>query len=1061
MIFVLLAAAIVVGALQEWIEFGLILGVIVINVFIGLLQEGKAEKAAEAIKAMLSANASVIRDGQRSTVDASLLVPGDIVIIKSGDRLPADLRMLECSNLQVLEAMLTGESVPISKNPTMVAAEAAGLGDRKNMCFSATTVSSGQGMGVVVATGDNAEIGKINKLVSQVESAKTNLVIQMEILGRWLAILVLIFAFTSWCLAYFKAGEPFAEAFESAVSIAVAMIPEGLPSLITIVLALGTQQMANNKAIIKALPAVEVGKSSSAVNQRIPLILPFSLPLQTLGSLTVICSDKTGTLTKNEMTVVHLQTAGGHLYDVAGVGYSPQLGGFSYLGEDLRNDQLGPVQAALEGALLCNDSSLSYDGKSTFTPNGAPTEVALITAGVKATLNVDTLKKLKPRIGSVPFESEHKFMATIHEESDSAIDMNGIVSMRGTKGQSKRIIFVKGAPDRLFPMCSSQAYIAPPATNETIKNGSAKPQTLRRQASHTPNSPRAPHTAGAVPPGILEESQPFDLSYWEQSQEDLGVQGLRVLALCKAELPEGENLEDLTPANLRKRAPFLTMVALFAILDPPRPEAIAAVKVAHTAGISVKMITGDHALTGLAIGKMLGIGGDNKVITGPEIDAMSDDQLAMVVNTCNIYARASPENKLRIVKALQNGPGPVGLLDGDDEEDDGPPPSSPTGTMSERGALSQRQRSLKITVPTTTVELSPDFNKSSVYEGARADGDRVIVNKEAAAVPNSYHIVAMTGDGVNDAPALKAADIGVAMGITGTDVSKEAAKMVLADDNFASIVMAVEEGRRVWDNLRKILIFNLPVNIAQGTSIFWSYVIGFHYAPLTAIQVLYVNMVTAITMGMALAAEPSEEGIMSRPPRRPGKRLLGKLVLWRCFFASSIIVVLVLGCYGWAAADGLSLRQQRAEAFNTLVFCEIGYAITTRFIKHSTLHPRVFRGNVWIWVSCLVTAVLQCVITYVPGIAEFFQLDRDMQGHQWARVIASMLITYFIVEGEKALVDPFLMPYIVIPSLKWFEGLNIIPNYLRNPFPDRYMSRLVSPYFTCCGCKKEEIETTA
>ena len=468
--------------------------------------------------------------------------------------------------------------------------------------------------------------------------------------------------------------------------------------------------------------------------------------LQTLGSLTVICSDKTGTLTKNEMTVVHVQTAGGHLYDVGGVGYSPQLGGFSYLGDELKNDQLGPVQVALEGALLCNDSSLSYDGKSTFTPIGAPTEVALITAGVKATLNVDTLKKIKPRISSVPFESEHKFMATIHEEADSVVDMNGAVSMRGSKEAKKRIIYVKGAPDRLFPMCSTQLYVPPPATNEAIKKGT---QSLRRQVSHTPNTPRAPHTAGAVPPGIHQESQPFDLAYWEQSQEDLGVQGLRVLALCRAELPEDENLDDLTPANLRKRAPFLTIVALFAILDPPRPEAIAAVKIAHTAGISVKMITGDHALTGLAIGKMLGIGGDNKVITGPEIDAMSDDQLAMVVNTCNIYARASPENKLRIVKALQNGPGPIGKLDGDDDEDDGPPPSTPNANMSNKGAMSQRQRSLKIILPTTTVELAPEFNKTSVYEEAKADGDRVIVNKEAAVVPNSYHIVAMTGDGVN------------------------------------------------------------------------------------------------------------------------------------------------------------------------------------------------------------------------------------------------------------------------------------------------------------------------
>ncbi|KIY95681.1 ATPase, P-type (transporting), HAD superfamily, subfamily IC [Monoraphidium neglectum] len=460
LIFILLAAAVVVAGLREWIETGLIIGVVVINVIIGLAQEGKAEKAAEAIKAMLSSTATVIRDGgKRSSVDASELVPGDIVFVKSGDRLPADLRLVEVTNLQVQEAMLTGESVSISKNLIPVA-EASGLGDRKCMAFSATTVSAGQGLGVVVATGDNAQIGQINKLVSQVESTKTNLIIQMEILGRWLATIVVLIALGAFLLAFLLAKEGFVHAFESAVAIAVAMIPEGLPALVTIVLALGTKKMADQKAIIRQLPCVE-----------------------TLGSLTVICSDKTGTLTKNEMTVVAVKTAGG-LYKVSGVGYAPQ-GSFSLDGRELSADELAGVRAVLEGGVLCNDSALSEDGGA-FTPNGAPTEVSLITAALKAGINLDSLKAAKPRVGSVPFESEHKFMATVHEYG------------------GRRVLLVKGAPDRLLPMCSAQLR----------GDGAAEVEGAGLEGS-----------AATAP---LEEGM------WVRAQEELSSQGLRVLALCRS-----------------------------------------------------------------------------------------------------------------------------------------------------------------------------------------------------------------------------------------------------------------------------------------------------------------------------------------------------------------------------------------------------------------------------------------------------------------------------------------------------------------------------------------------
>ncbi|KAG2431550.1 hypothetical protein HXX76_009564 [Chlamydomonas incerta] len=971
----LFAAAIVEGALEGWAEFGLILGVIAINTALGLFQEGRAEKAADAIKALLSPNATVLRDGQAAVLPAEALVPGDVVLLKSGDKVPADVRLLSAVNLQVQEAMLTGESVPVSKvlHP---APPPAGLGDRKCMCFSATNVVSGQGRGVVVATGDSAEIGQINKMVGTVESARNNLVHQLEVLGRWLVLLVLIIGLVAFLLALLHADQGFKEAFESAVSIAVAVVPEGLPAMVTIVLAIGTTVMARNNAIIRQLPAVE-----------------------TLGSLNVICSDKTGTLTKNEMTVVALRTAATE-YTVSGVGYEP-VGEFAMLVPDaaakgtgdgaangngtrsqpLDGAQLTALQQLLKGTVLCNDSSLvkerpgevaiaidgdgAADGAAAdkggkeqdqkapkaggavrYSPLGAPTEVALLTAAEKAGLPpAAELKAALPRVGTVPFESEHKFMATVHREQD------------GGDGRSKLIMYVKGAPDRLLPLCNSQI-----ADND------------------------------------LGRTSPLDPGFWKTQQAELSSRGLRVLALCRGELPEDTDLSVLSPAWLLSGGVIpevaaaaaaegkpppppvnqlqLSMVLLVAILDPPREEAVRAVGVAHKAGITVKMITGDHALTAVAIGRMLGIvpgaeemaaaaykaekeappakahddhdahhAGSNAVpvITGPQVDVMDDEGLQAVVLGCNVFARASPENKLRIVKALQ--------------------------------ALGQT--------------------------------------------------VAMTGDGVNDAPALKAADVGVAMGITGTDVSKEAAKMVLADDNFATIVAAVREGRRVWDNIRKILIFNLPVNLAQGFSVLWSYILSLDNTPLTALQVLLVNLLTSVTLGLALAAEPPEPDIMERQPRRRGKRLVGKLLLWRMFFVCHVIVALVLGMFYWAGEDsstpggGYDLKQQRSEAFNVLVGAQIAYFVNCRYIKLSCFHPRVFFGNPIAYISIGLVAGIMVFVTYVPGVNGFFSMD-GMDGIQWARVVVCTAVVYVIVEIEKALVDPLFMP-ILRPVLAAIE----------------------------------------
>jgi magnesium-transporting ATPase (P-type) len=960
-IWILVIAATVSAALQAWPDVGLILGVVVINVGIGLFQEGKAEKAADAIKAMLSPTATVVRGGARSDIDADQLVPGDIVVIKSGDKVPADLRLLETTNLQVQEAMLTGESVPVSKN-TLAVADNSGLGDRKCLAYSATAVSAGQGLGVVIATGDHAEIGKISTMVSQVEGGKTNLLIQMEVLARWLAIIVGVISLSTFLLALLSAGHNAGAAFQTAVAVAVAMIPAGLPALTTIVLAIGTTIMAKQNAIVRQLPCME-----------------------TLGSLTVICSDKTGTLTKNEMTVVAVRTAGA-LYKVTGVGYAP-AGKFTIGDKDLDSEQQTSVKSLLQGVVLCNDSHLNKDtssGHEVYVPNGAPTEVALLTAAIKAGINPSETKQQVPRVAAVPFESEHKFMATVHKTSPAAGSSNG-----------KRVIYVKGAPDRLLPLCRSQLADDALATINEV-DGTV-----------------------AVQP-----------NFWQTAQEQLSSQGLRVLAICRAELSEDEDVSELTASSIlaRKSSPFLTVVALLAILDPPREEAIEAVKVAHKAGIVVKMITGDHPLTGLAIGKMLGIAGNGSMVTGPELDAMTDEQLRLIAPACNVFARASPENKLRIVRALQSAP-PAAAVQAVNVRLR--KAAGADGTITAR-SLGQPSTDVTINVAGQDELSSSSYGGSEIGKADRQGYDSKGTRRKK---DKGVNVVAMTGDGVNDAPALKAADIGVAMGITGTDVSKEAAKMVLADDNFATIVTAVREGRRVWDNLRKILLFNLPVNFAQGGSIFWAFVFQMHDMPLTAMQVLYVNLVTAVTMGIMLAAEPPEPNVMDRPPRRPGKRLLGKLVLWRCVFVTHLLVILVLGSFAWGMNEGLSLDRRRAEAFNVLVFGEIGYAITTRFIKATTFHTRALRGNRWCYLSIGITAALQVFLTYTPGINAFLHMSEGMSGIQWARALVSMVIVYVVVEVEKRLVDPVLMP-VVRPVLQFIEDHT--PDWLSMPKPKKW-----------------------
>ncbi|NLB83709.1 MAG: HAD-IC family P-type ATPase, partial [Synergistaceae bacterium] len=688
LIYILLAAAAVTAFLKEWVDTGVILAVVILNGLIGFIQEGKAREALEGIRKMLSPSADVLRDGQWKKEDAAELVPGDVVRLRPGDRVPADLRLLEVNTLRIEESALTGESLPADKDPSPVPPE-AGVGDRISMAFSGTLVSAGQGTGVVTATGPRTEIGKISTLVDEIEPIETPLIRQMSRFGRTLSFVIVGLAVLMFLIGRFLHDFALGELFLASIGFAVAAIPESLPAILTVTLALGVQRMARQRAITRQLNAVE-----------------------TLGSVSVICTDKTGTLTKNEMTVRHAVTSRGK-YAVTGSGYAPD-GEITFRGEPVVLEEAEDLRLFIEVMAVANDAAISEeDGRWKLA--GEPTEGALRTFGKKAGFSHDDY----PRLGAVPFESERKYMATLNE------------TPRG-----ERRIFLKGAPDRLLDRSESQ--FSPEGTPE-----------------------------------------PLDRSFWEEKIEEMSGKGLRVLAAASKGAPSGQ--EELAPEDLEEGFLFL---GLAGIIDPPRPEAVEAIEICRRAGIQVKMITGDHAGTALAIAEEMGIGGE--AVTGAELEAAGDEELRKIAEDYAVFARTSPEHKLRLMKALQ------------------------------------------------------------------ANGE----------------VVAMTGDGVNDAPALKRADVGVAMGIKGTEASKEAADIVLADDNFATIAAAVKEGRTIFDNLQKAILFLLPSNGAETFVILSSVLFGFSL-PLTPVQILWVNIVTDVSLALALAFEPAEPGIMERPPRDP------------------------------------------------------------------------------------------------------------------------------------------------------------------------------------------------
>lgn len=822
LIYVLLVAAGITMALDDWVDAGVILGVVLVNAIIGFVQEGRAEQALEAVRSMLAHHAWVVRSGRRLEVDVAGLVPGDIVAIESGMRVPADLRLLRVHNLSLDESALTGESVPVPKGTAPVAAGAP-LAERSPMAYSGTVVATGTATGVVVATGTHTEIGRIGTLVSRVESLATPLTQRLDEFARRITVFILAVGAVTFAYGHFAAAMPSLDVFLAVVGLAVAAIPEGLPAVVTIVLAIGTRTLARNHAIVRRLPAVE-----------------------TLGSVSVICTDKTGTLTRNEMTAVAVALPDLRL-TVTGVGYAPE-GHIQLDGVDVDPMHQPTLRALAECAVLCNDAHLHRDGNHHWHVVGDPTEAALLTLGLKAGLSPQALQAEHPRIDAIPFESERRFMATLHARGKAAV------------------LLLKGAPETVLARCDTTA-----------------------------------------------DGAPINRAAWLARVESDAAAGQRVLALARAEMPQGT-----TRLHARDVERGLQLLGLVGLIDPPREDAISAVAECRAAGVRVVMITGDHATTAAAIGRQLGLQVD-RALTGSEIDRLDDAALGARMAENDIVARASPEHKLRLIRAL------------------------------------------------------------------KAQGRQV----------------AMTGDGVNDAPALKAADIGVAMGEKGTDAARQAADIVLADDRFATIAQAVREGRVVFDNIKKALLFILPTNGGEAGVILMAIFAGLAL-PVTARQILWVNMVTAVTLALALAFEPAEPGVMRRPPRPPEQPLVTRALGARIAYVTALMIAATFFVFEWELGRGSSLETARTAAVNMLVFGEIVYLFNVRRFTASSLDVSVLYGNrVALGMSALLVA-LQLLYTYAPPLQSLFA-SQGLDALSWLMIAALGAIKFLAVEAEKAL----------------------------------------------------------
>lgn len=822
LICILLFAALATFFLGKYIDSSIIFAVIFINTVIGFIQEGKAERAIAAVREMLSSKATVIREGKRFIISAKVLVPGDWVILQAGDKVPADIRLFSCKNLKIDEAILTGESIAVEKKVNELP-ENTPLAEQINMTFSGTLVTSGIGEGVVVATGIQTEIGKINQLLIQVKTIQTPLLRKMAIFARWLSLFILTLAALLFAIGFYLHNVSADDMFMAAVGIIVAAIPEGLPVILTVAMAIGVQRMANRHVIIRRLPAVE-----------------------TLGSVSIICSDKTGTLTRNEMSVQKVCLATDDLH-VSGTGYSPK-GDFYIDDNKINPEHYSDLSVLSLACVLCNDAEIDFHNN--YKLNGDPMEGALLALAAKMGVYRNELKKSFVLMDSIPFDPEHRLMAALYQQG------------------SELTIYLKGATESIFRRCKFQ-----------LKN---------------------------------QQKEPFEQNTWEEKVTEIAKSGLRTLAIAYTPLANSKKSLEMNDIETD-----LILLGVVGIIDPPREEAITAIKECHAAKIRVKMITGDHAITALAIANQLGIGEEHQVLTGNELNRLDNSAFSESIEHTDVFARTSPEDKLRLVKALQ-----------------------------EKG-----------------------------------------------------YVVAMTGDGVNDAPALKRADIGVAMGRKGTEAAKEASEMVITDDNFASIVAAVKEGRTVYDNLKKAILFLLPINGGETLSLAIAILFDF-LLPFTPVQILWVNMTSSVALGLALAFEPSEPNIMKRPPVPSHEPLLSRYLAWRTAFVSITFLLGVFGVFQWALWQGESIETARTMTVNTLVLLEIFYLFSSRYIHGPSLTWEGIQGTKPVLIAVGLVGILQLCFTYLPFIQLLFHTEPLPLSYGIGICLIGVL-GFIIVEAEK------------------------------------------------------------